>query len=71
MARNLSEHAIETDAKGTDMKQTLINLVERRVIPDPITRIGMRRMIGDRLQNEYVGYTAKWHGGGARVSAVR
>ncbi len=35
------------------MKQTLINLVERRVIPDPLTRIGMRRMIGGRLQNEY------------------
>ncbi|MGB0920276.1 MAG: SAM-dependent methyltransferase [Alphaproteobacteria bacterium] len=35
------------------MKQTLINLVEKRVIPDPLTRFGMRRMIGDRLQNEY------------------
>lgn len=35
------------------MKQTLINLVEKRVIPDPLTRFGIRRMIGDRLQSEY------------------
>ena len=35
------------------MKQALINLAERRIIPDPITRLGMRRMIGTRLHNEY------------------
>lgn len=34
------------------MKQMMIDLVERGVVPDIVTRAGMRNMIGDRLKQE-------------------
>jgi len=34
------------------MKQAVIDLVERGLVPDTLTRFGMRRMIGDRLEME-------------------
>lgn len=34
------------------MKQTLIDLCERQIVPEAMIRLGMRRMIGQRLHNE-------------------